>query len=266
VARRLGITVAQDPDGRLRVVGVAASTPAEKTGIRAGDRIVKLAVQGNVVTIRIERDGWERTFTFELEGDAPAAPRGQAFLGVYVTPRVGSGGGLRIERIVKGSAAEQAGLRRGDVLLEADGRDLRERGDLVAVVSRKSAGERLRVRLERDEWARRMEIVLGPRDAPSKPDEPGTAWLGVAIVERDGAVVVLEVAPGSPAQAALIRAGDRIVAFFEGETRRPIEGPEEFTRLMESRRAGTTLVLELEREGWAKRVTVRLSERPPEDE
>ncbi|MFN7589599.1 MAG: S1C family serine protease [Planctomycetota bacterium] len=52
---------------------------------------------------------------------------------------------------------------------------------------------------------------------------PGSAWLGIEVAERDGAVAVASVVPGGPAARAGLRVGDLLYKLAGQEVRTPID-------------------------------------------
>jgi len=97
-------------------------------------------------------------------------------------------------------------------------------------------------------------IVLGalaamllwmPRIEAPLPEAAGHRWLGMGLADR-GQVVVTEVIPGSPAEAAGIERGDVIVAVEDqivGDAQQLSEFPAEGTVAVEVLRAHTHLAL-----------------------
>lgn len=90
----------------------------------------------------------------------PTRPEVQKVYAEHIT----DGTGLTVRAITPQTAAAQH-LRRGDVLLAADGRPLRSLADLAAVVQNKTAGETLRLELLRNGEKMETAIVLDARNA-----------------------------------------------------------------------------------------------------
>jgi hypothetical protein len=95
-------------------------------------------------------------------GDRAAAGPGGAFLGVAADSRAGWDG-VRLGSIVPGSAAEQAGLLAGDVLVRLDETGLQGFSDLRALLERHRPGETVRLVYLRDGLDHATSITLGAR-------------------------------------------------------------------------------------------------------
>lgn len=101
---------------------------------------------------------------------APARPRsaeraggtGAAFLGIAADSRAGWDG-VRLGSIVPGSAAEQAGLQAGDVLVRLADTALQGFSDLRALLDHRRPGDTLRLVYLRDGLDRATSVTLGAR-------------------------------------------------------------------------------------------------------
>jgi len=73
---------------------------------------------------------------------------------------IGSGNTTAEPAIVKGSPAEKAGLRSGDIILEADGQKLVEEYDLGDTIQRKQPGDELTLLIARDSKEQTITVRL----------------------------------------------------------------------------------------------------------
>jgi serine protease DegQ len=96
-----------------------------------------------------------------------------AFLGVRpspLTPQVVDRFGLEtklgvlVASVVSGSAAEQAGLETGDVIVRIDDQEMRQVDDVLSLLREHVPGDRINVAIVRDDEERTIEVEL--RDRP----------------------------------------------------------------------------------------------------
>ena len=136
-------------------------------------------------------------------------------LGMQVTDR----DVVRITSVSEAGPADQSGLQAGDVLRLVDGKTVTQAMDFYAVVLEKSAGDVVRLAVERDGEMR--SASLRTRAVP-KPDGAKLAWerLGVRLAEltagqtrklglpRQVGLLITEVDGRGPAGKAGLRTGD----------------------------------------------------------
>ncbi len=108
-------------------------------------------------------DGWDRMAAGEVwnrvarGGVRPGGP----FIGVQGANREALGEGAAIGRVNADSPAEEAGLRRGDVIIEFDGKPIGSFGDLALTVRAMEPGDKAAVIVQRGEEQVELEIVIG---------------------------------------------------------------------------------------------------------
>jgi S1-C subfamily serine protease len=93
----------------------------------------------------------------------------RAQLGAAVSPRplppaaaerLGRARGVQIAHVVEGSAADRAGLQRGDLLVELDGEPIADATDLQRLMVQERIGRRVKAQILRDGAARTLVVVL----------------------------------------------------------------------------------------------------------
>lgn len=147
----------------------------------------------------------------------------QAFLGVITEP---AEQGVRITKVVQGSAAEEAGLLVDDILMQVDEQGLDSPEELAALIRSHKPGEEAIVKLIRGDQAMTIPVVLGRRNSkamgwneftiPERKERqtharcPQKAQLGVLVNDQEKGVHVVEVFPAGGAEAAGMREGDII--------------------------------------------------------
>ena len=97
----------------------------------------------------------------ELKAGRSVLEARRAFLGVKTSDPGVEAEGFQIGEIVPASAAERAGLKAGDVIVEIDGRKVRNFDDLRGAIIRKNPGDRIKIRALRGEETLEIECELG---------------------------------------------------------------------------------------------------------
>lgn len=131
--------------------------------------------------------------------------------------------GALVAQVAEGSAAQKAGLKPGDVILEVNGRKVTQSGQLSTLIGMAAPGERVTLKVWRDKAARELDAKLGAIDETEKvaaEAAPGDGRLGLALrpptrEERRAAGIeqglVIDGVGGAAARAG-IEAGDLLLA------------------------------------------------------
>lgn len=291
----------EEKDGGIFVKTVVEGGPADKAKLQVGDRLVAFAGKavkskqdilevlgglepGQKIALRIEREGWMKNLDLVVgEKGAPAKPKDDekpetkpekkpgksktAFLGVAVDEPDGQNPGLHVNVVAEGSPAEKAGIKKDDFVLEIGGAKITDIESFMTAVKSRKPGDVVKVRLAREGWEKTVTVTLGER--PSQLDEghgeqaEPKAWIGVAAVERDGKVVIDEVADAGPAAQAKLKKGDAILeVVLENEKRVKVATLDDLEKLITSRKSGDRMMVVVERDGWSKTVTLTLGDKP----
>ena len=171
---------AKDRKGAL-VADVVADGPAAAAGVKSGDiileyngqkvdepgdlaRAVGMAAPGRTAKLKVWRDGQERALDVrmaEQPGERQAMPTGASdrqALGLTVRPvtaevarelELPSTEGVLVEGVASGSAAEKAGIRRGDVIREIDRKPVKSTADFDRLTRATKREQPTTVKLQR---------------------------------------------------------------------------------------------------------------------
>ena len=143
--------------------------------------------------------------------------------------------GALVGDVVAGSPAEKGGLKRGDVILKVDGKDIEKWSELPMLVASIESGKTIKLDVLRNGKRQELNVTLGKMPAEGEPvgrEEDGKLkkadMLGLVVrvitmeeahglgVAQGKGVLVARVEPGSSAEGADVRAGD-IIFEINGE-------------------------------------------------
>ncbi len=189
--------------------------------------------------------------------------RDMPFLGVVLDMEAPAKQGAVVRSVVKGSPAEEVGIKEGDRVLAIDGRPLANGSELIDRVRRKDPGDRVTLLVESDGESRELRMRLqrfrdfqDEIDPPESPERPG--YLGVRLQEVDGGIVVREVVPGSPAAKADLRENDVVLALDDDDP----GDIDAFVERLKSMGAGSKITLSMKRGEETVSCQVTLGARP----
>jgi serine protease Do len=180
----------------------------------------------------------------------------RGFLGVLiqkVTPEIAEslgmdkGYGALVANVSKDGPADRAGVKVGDVIVEFDGKEVKDSGDLPIIVARTAVDKRARMKVLRDKKEVTLTVTVGElKDEEVVASAPEKGELGLTVqritpqmaeslgLEKADGVVVTAVEPGSAADEAQIRRGDVILEI----DRKPIRNIDEYKKTVAAIRKG----------------------------
>jgi serine protease Do len=180
----------------------------------------------------------------------------RGYLGVLiqkVTPDIAEslgmdhGYGALVANVSKDGPAEKAGVKVGDVIVEFDGKEIKDSGDLPIIVARTPVDKKVRMKVLRDKKSVTLNVSVGElKDEEKVASAPEKGELGMTVqtltpqiaeslgLEKTDGVVVTAVEPGSSADEAGIRRGDVIVEV----DRKPVRGVEDYRKAIGASRKG----------------------------
>jgi serine protease Do len=162
--------------------------------------------------------------------------------------------GALVAQVVPGGPADKAGIKRGDVIVAYDGKDVAEPRDLPQLVAATPVGKSVPVKLSREGKTITAEVRVGEledKTAEVATNAPSRKRLGIEVqnltpeiagamgLHGTSGVLVAGVEPGSPAAEAGIERGDVIREL----NREPVKDVQTFVRQMERVKGGTALLL-----------------------
>jgi serine protease Do len=202
----------------------------------------------------------------------------RGYLGLYgqdVTPdmaellKLEQPQGVLVAQVEKGSPADAAGLKAGDVILEMNGQEIKSYDDFRNAIAMMKPGTEVQLTVSTEGKRREATVTLGERptevaQAQQTPEESQRA-LGAQVqnLTRDLAqqfgyqpgegVIVSAVVPGSPADQAGIQPGD-LIRSVNGQS---VTSVDQFTKAIREAKKEKKALLLIKRGEFSQFVVVR---------
>jgi len=207
----------------------------------------------------------------------------RGWLGVMIqeiTPELKDSLGLKSEAgalvsdVTEDSPAEKAGIKRGDVIISFDGKDIKEMSDLPYMVAVTPVDSNVKVKVIRDGKEKTLQVKIAEAKESSSAAVQGNnnmnegPRLGMSLMENSKqyarqynlpdyrGLVVTEIMPGSPAAMAGIQPGDIILEL----DKKPIESLKEFKDKISKYKAGDTMLFLIKRQSGSFFLTLKLED------
>jgi len=180
--------------------------------------------------------------------------------------------GVLISEVTKGLAAEKAGIKAGDVVVEIDGQPVDRSNELQNRIGMKKPGAKVQMVVLRDGSRREFTVELAEKPAKEKVAIGKSQMvedLGLTVqnltddlAERLGyegmsGVVVTQVEQGSLAELSGISQGTLIMEI----DRKPVKNTKEFREAIEESAKGGTILLLIRDEGYTRFVVITLPQK-----
>jgi S1-C subfamily serine protease/photosystem II stability/assembly factor-like uncharacterized protein len=242
--------VGETAEGGAKLSEITSGGPADKAGLKAGDLVIKAdetAIEsydqlvevirtkraGDTIKLTIKRDDKEQVIEVTLAnrpGTEPQTGRGGGGTArggtraggqaAAARPTIGvrfTGTTLKVETVVSGGPADQAGVKEGDEITAVDGKEVTTVEEYQQAVANKRAGDKVTLTVTRGEEKLEIEVTLGgPSTGASPPAAAATQLLMPGFTPelnfQATEVKVGTVAKDSDAEKAGIKAGDVVLA------------------------------------------------------
>ena len=178
--------------------------------------------------------------------------------------------GALVADVAEGGPAEEAGIKRGDVIISFDGKEIKEMNNLPYLVGTTPVGKTVAVEVMRKGRKMAVQVKVGELKGDRGYDEPGEEkpHLGMTVEElttqlartlglsETSGLVVVHVENYSPAEEAGLRTGDIILEVDQV----PMEEIEEFRKKLQDYEKGDTVLLLIKREDATLYLTLKVQE------
>jgi serine protease Do len=181
---------------------------------------------------------------------------------------LGTDEGALVSDVMSGGPAEKAGISRGDVILQFDGKAIQSSRNLPFVVASTPIGKTVMVEIMRGDQQLNLRIKTEElkEEGEAVPPSETRPYLGMEVEEitpemaknygfsRSSGIIIVHVEDGSAAAEAGLAAGDVIVEI----DRKPIKGLDALNRLLAAVKEGDTILFLIDRGGTTIFVTLNV--------
>ncbi len=180
--------------------------------------------------------------------------------------------GALVADVTPGGPADKAGIKRGDVIVSFDGKDIREMNDLPYIVGTTPVGKVVKVVVIRKGKKKTFQVKIGQmkeqeeqREAQKEPAKPK---LGMTVEEltpelakqfglsETTGLVVVDVESNSPAREADIRPGDLILEIDQ----QPVNDLKTFNKIIKRFKKGDIILFLIKRHSSTIFLTLKVWE------
>lgn len=247
------------------------------------DLVIKKGRRGGAVMVApgspFRSGSWSMNDNEDFFGNASSGNK--AFLGVVTEE---TEGGVKVEDVTDGSAAEKAGLKEGDVISSIDDKKIGDPDDLTKAIGKYKPDDKVTITYKRDGKESKATATLGKRKntmsysytMPSMPrietprfdfGEGGQVYsfnggrprigLRAQDTEDDKGAKVLSVGDESAADKAGIKEGD-IITEFDGK---PVKNADDLASAARDAREKNSVKVTLSRDGKTQTVEIKTPKR-----
>ena len=191
--------------------------------------------------------------------------------------------GVLVTYVIDDSPADEAGIKKGDVILKYEGRSVRYTDELIEYVRKTPPGEKAKIEIDRNGKPKKFEVEIeknrkrvvidrfgdGDHGFTFYSDDNESGFLGVDMydltdglreyfdVEDDEGVLIVNVIEDSPAEKAGFKSGDIIVKV----DKRVIEDSDDLRKAISKHEPDEKVKIEYIRNKKKSSKTVKLGER-----
>jgi len=181
--------------------------------------------------------------------------------------------GVLVSDVQDNSPAKEAGFERGDIVVDYDGKSIRDVNHLRNTVAQTEINKKIKVKVLRDGKEKDLTVKIGEQPADLFAAGPGAAPsgkdLGMTVqnltkelakslgIEEESGVIVTEVQPGSPAAMSEIREGD----FIKEVNRKKINNVTEFKKALNEADKEKGVLMLIKRGEFSRYVIIKTKEK-----
>lgn len=200
----------------------------------------------------------------------PLASMNSPFLGIFIDDNPARNGGVIVDEVIPESPAAKAGISAGDIVVKINDLPITDGEILREVIHNHRIGEHVQVEIVSNGNNIVLDIVLEERNDAFLPDisifNTKTRHLGLKLQQLtdqlmdyfgvQNGVLVAEVIPGTPAEAAGISAGDVIISVSD----ELITCTEDVLKILQRKNSGDLVTLQITRDKQVLTVEAEVAE------
>jgi len=158
--------------------------------------------------------------------------------------------GALVADVAKAGPAERAGIKTGDVIVEFNGKEIKDSGELPLLAARTAPGKQAQLKILRNGKELTLPLTVGEFKEREVVAAAENGDLGLAVqsvtpnmaaelgLERAEGLVITSIKPGSAANEAGLQRGDVIVEI----NRRPVRNLSDYNRVVEKTEKGKSVL------------------------
>jgi S1-C subfamily serine protease/photosystem II stability/assembly factor-like uncharacterized protein len=273
--------VGADIGGEAKITQILPGSPAEKAGLAVGDVITAVGdkeVSGfdqvldilrekkvrDKVSLKVARGSEDKSFEAVLTArpgqggqGATGGPAGsRVWLGVTGEDRAGK---ATLTQIIADGPAAKAGLKEGDAVIAAEGKEIRDYNQLIEAIREKEAGDKINLKISRGSETLEVAVTVDDRPGPAAPPPPSDIYMGIQGEDGpQGGARLTQITEDGPAAKAGLEQGD-IVQAIDGQK---LANYDALTEAIRTRKAGDKIKVSILRATETKEIEVTLDYRP----
>lgn len=165
--------------------------------------------------------------------------------------------GAIVAEVFQGDPADKAGLKAGDIIIEVNGRRIKDTHELLVMIASFRVADQVRVKVLRDGLEKVFNVVVAERkDQPEVSLSPkASPDLGLSVqeltpeiaqylgIKEKKGIIVVDVEPGSPADEVGIQPQDIILQI----NRTPVATLKEYSREIAKKKAKSSILFQIKR-------------------